>query len=110
MENKKYGRTHEECDDCLLVKTKQQLYDGHVAGPSHCETFIKDDTEDRIQAAYELGQIVGLEEAGRALMEKAKNSFVLDRDKDASLLKKIYKEFTDKTESLRKDFDKKHKI
>ena len=109
METKKYGRTHEECNGCLFKDTEKQLCDGHIDGPFHCQTFTKDDTEERIQIYYELGQILGLEEAARFLIEKAKNDFVLDKNENAFLLKKISQELEFHAKIRREDFDKKNK-
>ena len=35
----KYGRTHEECDDCAFEKIEPQSCKGHRSGPCSCSEF-----------------------------------------------------------------------
>jgi hypothetical protein len=54
-------RTHEECCDCLLEKVDPPQCLGHVAGPSHCNSFkpIPSDIRTSKKAIYGYCPICG---------------------------------------------------
>lgn len=41
MKNKKYNKTHEECEDCAYVCDDNSPCDGHPSGPVSCYFFKK---------------------------------------------------------------------